>query len=278
MRATARLARWLFGACATRLFPRWYHRRAVLSGARLHDMVAEPDEQFYAEEYLAHLRPALAAAGAKTVLDLGCGHGRIAIPLARDGYRVTGVDWSADALAAASRYAAGVAGLELQRADIVEWLRGAPDHSWDAVLALEVLYMMDAWREAVREAYRVLGSGGVCALGFRPRLYYMRYHARRGEFDLVARIAEGREGRLGNLCFNWHSRDEVGRLLGEAGFRDVRCVGIGMLSGIAGDPLEALARPSRLSPSWREALLALETRYGEVYADEGRYLLALARK
>ena len=38
---------------------------------------------------------ALAGSRGGTVLELGCGTGRVAIPLARDGLRVTGVDYSA---------------------------------------------------------------------------------------------------------------------------------------------------------------------------------------
>jgi SAM-dependent methyltransferase len=44
----------------------------------------------------------------KTVLDLGCGTGNHAIPLARRGYRVTGVDLSADMLVHAREKAAGI--------------------------------------------------------------------------------------------------------------------------------------------------------------------------
>ncbi|MBM7589905.1 class I SAM-dependent DNA methyltransferase [Brevibacillus fulvus] len=47
-------------------------------------------EHFFAE----HGRP-------KTIIDLGCGTGKIAIPLAKQGYSVTGVDLSAEMLAMA---------------------------------------------------------------------------------------------------------------------------------------------------------------------------------
>lgn len=277
MTPAGRLARGLFNAVAPRLAPRWYARRAVRIGARLWDMVGEPDERYYARVYLHFLEPALAAAGAKRVLDLGCGHGRFAIPLARAGYGVTAVDWSREALEAARRYAGGV-GPDFREAEIGAWLRGTPDASYDAVLALEVLYMAESWREIVGEVHRVLAPGGVCGLGFRPLLYYLRYHARRGELDLVGRVAGSREGRLGALPFNWHTRDEVVTLLCGAGFRDVSCAGIGILSGIAGDPLDHVAQPSRLDPRAQEVLFGVETRYGRLFADEGRYILAIARR
>jgi SAM-dependent methyltransferase len=54
-----------------------------------------------------------------SILDVACGHGRIAVPLAQAGYRVTGVDYSETMLALARRAAtdAGVA-LDLVRGDM----------------------------------------------------------------------------------------------------------------------------------------------------------------
>lgn len=273
---TPGFARRLFNRVGPLVAPRWYQRRATLLGAKHWDMSENADEQFYAREYLAHVLPALAAAGAKRVLDLGCGQGRIAIPLARAGYRVTGVDWSPDVLEAGRRYASGADGLTFEQDEVVGWLRRAADASYDAILALEILYMMGEWRQAIREILRVVTPGGVCALGFRPKLYYLRYHARRGEFDLVRRVAESGEGRLGTLRFNWHTRDEVVTLLRDAGFREVTCLGIGVLSGIPGDPLDHVAQPSRLPPAGQAALLETELRLAETFAEEGRYLLAMA--
>jgi SAM-dependent methyltransferase len=56
---------------------------------------------------------ALARRAAGRILELGCGTGRIAIPLARDGYRVTGIDVSSAQLDLARRKAAD-AGVELE--------------------------------------------------------------------------------------------------------------------------------------------------------------------
>ncbi|RLD06828.1 MAG: hypothetical protein DRI56_07430 [Chloroflexota bacterium] len=39
--------------------------------------------------------------GAETVLELGCGTGRVSIPLARAGYLVWGLDWDESALGVA---------------------------------------------------------------------------------------------------------------------------------------------------------------------------------
>jgi SAM-dependent methyltransferase len=68
------------------------------------------------------------------VLDVPCGFGRHARPLARAGYRVTGVDRSQVLLDEAARRAAGERGPELVRADYREL--PFPDASFDAALNL----------------------------------------------------------------------------------------------------------------------------------------------
>jgi SAM-dependent methyltransferase len=72
----------------------------------------EGDAEKEVEEILGFLRPPRGAA----VEDLGCGRGRHAIPLARKGYRVTGVDISENML----RLARGRAERERVR---VEWVK-----------------------------------------------------------------------------------------------------------------------------------------------------------
>ena len=68
-----------------------------------------------------HVALALAARGVPPgarVLDAGCGTGRYAAPLARRGYRVTGVDRSADLLAVARARLDGPA-VAYARADLL---------------------------------------------------------------------------------------------------------------------------------------------------------------
>jgi SAM-dependent methyltransferase len=97
------------------------------------------DEAFWTAVAPFEFTPSVIAAGAAevdkllrlpgvprggTALDLGCGPGRHAVPLARRGFRVTGVDLSPFLLARA-RDAAAAAGvsLELVRADMREFVR-----------------------------------------------------------------------------------------------------------------------------------------------------------
>jgi 2-polyprenyl-3-methyl-5-hydroxy-6-metoxy-1,4-benzoquinol methylase len=73
------------------------------------------------------------------VLDAGCGYGRIAIPLAMRGHRVTGLDVS-EPLLHSAREAALVQGVRLPLA--VGSMTGLPfrDSSFDAVICLWSAY------------------------------------------------------------------------------------------------------------------------------------------
>ena len=105
------------------------------------------------------IREMLALPPNAAVLDLACGWGRPSVALAREGFRVTGVDWS-ETLLASARRRAEKAGVE------VEWVRSDMreidfDGRFDAVLSLfsslgyflsdaEDLRVLQAARRALR--------------------------------------------------------------------------------------------------------------------------------
>jgi ubiquinone/menaquinone biosynthesis C-methylase UbiE len=102
------------------------------------------------------------------VLDVACGTGRYAIPLAQAGARVTGVDLSEEMLDLARRKAAGSGlSLDLRVGDV----RALPfaDASFDlAVCALALCHLPDL-NPAAQELARVLRPGGrVVVSDFHP--------------------------------------------------------------------------------------------------------------
>jgi ubiquinone/menaquinone biosynthesis C-methylase UbiE len=95
------------------------------------------------------------------LLDVACGFGRHAVPLARAGYRVTGVDRSTALLAEARKRAEGDVGPKLVQADYREL--PFADASFDAALNLytSLGYLGDAEdTKVLSEVARVLRPGG----------------------------------------------------------------------------------------------------------------------
>lgn len=109
----------------------------------------------WVEEELADLPPGRA-------LDLACGEGRNALWLARGGWQVTAVDFSAAALEKGrtleSRQPAGAPPIEWVCADVVAY---QADHPVDLALVSYLQLAADGRRQAVRHAADALAPGGV---------------------------------------------------------------------------------------------------------------------
>jgi SAM-dependent methyltransferase len=91
------------------------------------------------------------------ILDVGVGTGRAAIPLARAGYRVSGIDSSA-AMLERTRADAAPAELDLRVGDV----NAIPyaDDSFDSLVALNVAVHFGHWRTYLHEWRRVVRPGG----------------------------------------------------------------------------------------------------------------------
>ncbi len=122
---------------------------------------------------VAYVREVLAKAGMNPsalkpsassikVLDVACGAGFISIPLATDGYDVTGIDLSKSSLAIAARHGRHLANLNFAEDDAL--MLSAEDASYDVVLLLDFLEHVEDPRRAVAEALRVLKPGGVIVI------------------------------------------------------------------------------------------------------------------
>jgi SAM-dependent methyltransferase len=113
----------------------------------------------------------LEAAGLpESVLDLGCGSGRLTLELARRGAATTGVDTSAKALAAA-RHRARTAGVDVTfaHADMNERLPFA-DRAFAAVTSRLALMIARDPVATLREAARVVRPGGTVVTAVWARI------------------------------------------------------------------------------------------------------------
>src|SRR6266704_2296526 len=78
----------------------------------------------------------LKQAGARVVLDLGCGNGAVAAALAAEGYEMTGLDVSESGIAIAAR---SYPGIPFIQADLSAPLPAPLRERFDTVLAMEVV-------------------------------------------------------------------------------------------------------------------------------------------
>ena len=210
--------------------------------------VAEPHE-------LAYYRAAIRRFG-EPVLDLGCGAGRILLPLLEEGFDIDGSDVSADMIAQARVLAA--------RNGIEPHLTIQPMHELDARRAYRTVYICGALgiggrpehdRETLRRVYRALTPGGALLITDQELLEHYRDPPREwretgqrrttsdgDEIELISRLAEldpdqhvrtmelrarlWRDGKVvteetHRLTELPYSLSELEQMLHDAGFRDV---------------------------------------------------------
>lgn len=108
------------------------------------------------------LVPMLRQRGLDRVLDVGCGIGRHALFLAREGFDVVGIDASPSALAEARSQATVGLRLDYHQGSYYD-LTSVPENSFGAVIAWNVIYHGDGElaRLAIEGFHRLLQPGGL---------------------------------------------------------------------------------------------------------------------
>jgi len=100
------------------------------------------------------------------VLDLGCGDGTTALPIARLGADVTGIDIARNLVEAGNRRAAtaGLPNLKFQEGDASD-LQGVPDHSFDLTVSMFGAMFAPRPFDVAKEMVRVTRPGGRIVMG-----------------------------------------------------------------------------------------------------------------
>ena len=242
-----------------------------------YDMYADTNESLFAQLYLDRLVPAVEAAGIRppaTVLDAGCQAGRLAIPLARLGFRVTGLDTSGFALRRAQQHArqAGV-DVTLWQGDLLQRLRAAPRPQFDIVVCAEVVYLAPAFQEMVSALADAVKPGGLLCVSHRPKMYYLLEAMRLYDISAAERVLRSGEGPVqGNRYSNWQTPDELRALYEGLGLRWLGAHPIDRIAWLSRMDLGKLSRTEQTE--WLE----LERELPDQTGGCARYLLAIAMK
>jgi ubiquinone/menaquinone biosynthesis C-methylase UbiE len=100
------------------------------------------------------------------ILDLGCGDGTTALPMARLGAEVTGIDIAGNLVEAGNKRAAaaGLRNLKFQEGDACN-LQGVADHSFDLTLSVFGAMFAPKPFDVAKEMVRVTKQGGRVVMG-----------------------------------------------------------------------------------------------------------------
>lgn len=269
------------------------HLTRVIRSTRVHDMVTDEDEPYYARQYWSLISEHLNGLGCPRngrYLDLGCGQGRLSIPLAKwcssgkgSGGSVTGVDLSESAIESAVGHAKGLGleNTEFKVADIAPFVKSLSPSSVDGVLFSEVTLFLPEYKDVLEGVKKALKPGGVIFVSFRSQYFNALYTAGEHMWGAVDMLLDERSGRLwgGDVSFTWQTSGEVASLIEkELGMELVDMAAIGCCSGIKGDPHAPIVRPSTLGDKERDVLMRLEMSLARDVPDAGRYILAVAKK
>jgi len=248
-----------------------------------YNMVTSAGENYYREQYLTlaseiEMSP-------QSILDLGTGHGRIALDLAKmyPLAHVFGSDLSETAIAFAKEESRrlDITNVSFSVADIASVLSQTPTASIDLIVFTEVALYLENLETQLAQMAESLRKGGFLMASFRSTYFNALLTAKRGAFQDAERIARNNQGRLfagSNVVFNWHSSAQILDLLHSLGLVVRLVSGIGVLSGIPGDPHSSFARPWALSDKEAQSLMQAEIALGKQVPDAGRYIFVVAER
>lgn len=188
-----------------------------LSGTRLRRCyeIAPPRIRQYLEAEIAHLLERVTPAD--TVLELGCGYGRVAFRLARRAKKVVGIDNAPENLELAAAMKGTVSNCEFIGMDALA--TGFPDGAFDVVACVQNgICAFGVDRELlVREALRVTRPGGLAIFSsYSDRVWdeRLRWFELQAEEGLVGEIDRERTGGGTIVCRDGFRAGS----LGEEGF------------------------------------------------------------
>lgn len=262
--------------------PKLSHKRAIKRVTTRYDMSREENEDFFARIYLHHIRNQIKNVFGDrkiSIFDAGCGQGRLSIPLALDGHRVIAMDFTSAAIETAIKNAAqSNVSINFIIGDIEHDLDRLSTSKFDCIISTEVLYMVENYKNVISNLSSLLNRGGLLILSLRPRMFYVMHSLMHGKIKEAHNILINGENYIKGGSLNCHSLEEIREIFSKLGFEVISVAGIGVLSGIEGDPQALFALPSSLTEGERELLFEMELDAGIAHPENSRYILACGLK
>ena len=252
-----------------------------------YDMVVELDEPYYADQYWTVIQPHLKKLpNNSSTLDLGCGQGRLTMLLGElfKSGKVTACDLSKSAIGKAKSYASEskITNIDFRTQPISQLIAECENKYFDVILFTEVTFFYPQWGNNFQHIVKILKPGGILAVSFRSQYFNSLYLVKEQLWDKKDMLIKNREGNIfgdSSGIFTWQRSDEIKGFIGEHDELELLdFFGIGICSGITGDPHGQICRPSTLSERERKDLMDIELELGRSVPDAGRYMLAIIQK
>jgi 2-polyprenyl-3-methyl-5-hydroxy-6-metoxy-1,4-benzoquinol methylase len=261
-------------------------QKTLVRKSTCYDMFSAPDEPYYADQYWHVISPFFVGMPEEVqCLDLGCSQGRFSLRLANRFPRgkVLACDISEPAITDARRNAdeANLRNVEFRVESIGQALQSCRMESQDIVMMTEVTFFYPDWRRQMSDIIRVLRPGALLLISYRSQYFDALCLARGRLWHNMGILLEKRRGHIFDSPaeFSWQTSMEIRSLLiRDHGLDLLELCGIGVCSGIPGDPHDHIVQPSQLDSGEKDHLMRLELELGRSVPDAGRYMLTVARK
>jgi 2-polyprenyl-3-methyl-5-hydroxy-6-metoxy-1,4-benzoquinol methylase len=254
---------------------------AVRRGMRKYDMLNSPSEDYFCDRYMYIIDKALKPGNLRydnlKVLDVGCGPGRLTLEFLKRGSRVDALDAMPELLEEAK--------LNVKKANLnssgVRWISGEipralfklPSLSYDLIICTEVLYAVPDPQESIKRMIDLLSPGGILVISLRTRLYYLLYFLLINDFERFRSVFENDNFKDIGKSLSWVDPEEMTKTLKDMKLKDINKYGVGVLTGIEGDPAAEFCKPHTLGSKERSFMAKVEDEISDRYPDAGRYIV-----